>query len=252
MKQFGNQDVQSTKMGYQNAFNKYGDSPKAMQWWGNRISIRYSRLIRFMNFSKCRILDIGCGLGRFNEYIQMGYGKETQYSYLGVDFLPEFIETAQKKYGRPGVEFLCGDLDQPDVYKEIQKWHPTWGIASGIFNTPGHPGEYECYDFMLSTMERCYDLCSEGISFNFKTDRVDYKKEGVAYHSPLKILDWAYSLTRNVIFDNSYMPFEASITLFKNDSFGEEICFRSFMDEHSEEFKKGIFVVEKRINEGTK
>ena len=245
-RQFGNQDERSTKTGYQKAFEKYGDSPNSMQWWGDRINIRYSRLIRFLPKKECRFLDIGCGLARFNDYYPLVCGENTIYSYLGVDFVPEFIETAKNKYHRKGVDFLCGDLDQPDIYQDIKNWNPEWGMASGIFNTPAYPDKNECYDFMLSTMKRCFDLCSIGVSFNFKTDQADYMKEMVAYHSPLKILEWAYSLTKNVVYDNSYMPFEATISLFKDDSFSEEMCFNNFMERHHIEFENGIFVAEKR------
>lgn len=245
MKSYGNWDSKAIADSYKKSFDQYGDSPKSMHWWSDRANIRYSRLLRFLNIEEGRILDIGCGLGNLNEYIRLAYKIPNTYRYLGVDFLPDFIEKAKEKYPWDGVKFICGDLDQPQIYESIKEWNPVWGVASGIFNSPSHSGANECYDFMLSTMQRCFSLCQKGVSFNFVTDRVDFKREDMAYHSPIKVLEWAYSLTKNVILDNSYMPFEATITLFKDDSFNETMCFNKFIKEHQKQFENGLYIVEK-------
>lgn len=48
---------------------------------------------------KGRVLDAGCGYGRWSELFD---------NYVGVDFSPDFIEIARKKY--PNKEFVIADL----------------------------------------------------------------------------------------------------------------------------------------------
>lgn len=47
------------------------------------------------------VLDAGCGYGRMSEYIE---------KYTGVDFSPDFIEMAKKKY--PNKDFVVGSLKE--------------------------------------------------------------------------------------------------------------------------------------------
>lgn len=46
-----------------------------------------------------KVLDAGCGYGRMSEFFS---------NYTGVDFSPDFIDMARKKY--PGKEFIQGNL----------------------------------------------------------------------------------------------------------------------------------------------
>ena len=230
---------------YRDSFQKYGDDPKSLHWWSDRRNIRYYELLKYADWQE-GLLDIGCGFGDVNQFIaQTCQGNGGGYRYLGVDLLPEFVEAGRKKYGTKCIEFLQGDVGKSEIYDKIKAWTPAWGIASGIFNIPNE-GRHECYDFMLSTMEHCFELCHRGISFNFVSDRVDFQKPGMAYHSPMRVLEWAYAHTRNVILDNSCMPFECTITMFKNDAFDDAMCFERFRDEHRAEFESGLFKTVKR------
>jgi len=63
-----------------------------------------------------KILDLGCGNGRFYGYLQE---KKKVVDYMGVDFCPEFLEIARKKY--PKQEFLEQDITRLDVPKKYDR-----------------------------------------------------------------------------------------------------------------------------------
>lgn len=64
-----------------------------------------------------RVLDAGCGYGRVSEWVD---------DYVGVDFSPDFIALAQRKY--PGKTFLVANLKAlPFADKEFD-----WAIAVSI------------------------------------------------------------------------------------------------------------------------
>lgn len=92
-----------------------------------------------------------------------------------------------------------------------------------------------------------YDKCKQGVSFNFFTDKVQFKKEGTCYHSPAKLLDFAYSLSHNVYLDNGCMPFEATIAILKDNSRDQNgMIFDRYCDHHRDYFDQGIFVVKRK------
>ncbi|MGE3341996.1 MAG: class I SAM-dependent methyltransferase [Vicinamibacterales bacterium] len=56
----------------------------------------------------CRILDLGCGPGDLAEGL-----KANPCEYVGVDFNPEYIDTAQRRHaGAPHLSFVCADLSE--------------------------------------------------------------------------------------------------------------------------------------------
>lgn len=64
-----------------------------------------------------KVLDLGCGNGRFYDYLHK-QGKKIDYT--GVDFCPEFLKIARKRY--PQQEFIEQDiteLDLPKLYDRI-------------------------------------------------------------------------------------------------------------------------------------
>jgi len=53
------------------------------------------------------VLDAGCGIGRLAEWF---------IYYTGVDFVPEFIEEAKRRY--PHKTFHCMDVQKPIPFKD--------------------------------------------------------------------------------------------------------------------------------------
>lgn len=63
-----------------------------------------------------KILDLGCGNGRFYGSLQE---KKKTVDYTGVDFCPEFLEIARKKY--PNQEFLEQDITRLNVPRKFDR-----------------------------------------------------------------------------------------------------------------------------------
>lgn len=132
--------------------------------------------------------------------------------------MPVFIEEAKHKYPKDNdisIEFKCGDF-----LKEVFEDEFDYAIASGIFNY--RLKNQSNYDYVDAVMSKSFELCNEGIAFDFLSDKVDYAYPDNFNYDPARILSMAYKYTRNVVLRNDYMPFEFSIFLFKDDSFEKE------------------------------
>lgn len=228
---------------YNSNFEKYGYSVKSLAWIKGKQNIRFDALTKFWNLDKTfSILDIGCGFGDLNKFFSLK--SITDYTYHGIDLVEGMIATAKEMYKeRDNITFECGDF-LTDVSEE-KKYD--FIIASGIFNFKMNEiGNYENVEMIL---KKALDLCNPNgaVSFDFQSDKVDYFSEnGVSfYNSPEKILSIAYKHSRNVILNNLYMPFEFSLTLFKNDSFEKtNLVFSNFVSENRKDFEEGIFYEE--------
>lgn len=221
-----NKTVEIVNGKYLEAFHKYGYSPKSLLWGGElRQTIRFSELLkRFEITEETSILDVGCGFADLYKFCVQRLGVTPNYT--GIDYCSEFIKTAESEKNEKcklieGNFLTVSNLD-----------HFDYCVLSGIFNSfndEGYGGGDAENEFLRRVVAKMFSLCKIGISFNFVTDKVDYKKKNVTYYSPAQILDFCYTLSRNILFDNTCMPFEATVTVFKDDSFDENRVFNAFM-----------------------
>ena len=96
-------------------------------------------------------------------------------------------------------------------------------------------------------MEKLFKQCRKGVSFNFFTDKGQFQRPGTAYHDPVEILRFAYTLSTNVILDNSCFPYECTLTILKDNACSENgMIFDRFLRIHQHEFADHTFVVKKK------
>jgi len=184
-----------------------------------------------------KIFDIGCGFGDLNKWLALKGCKD--YYYKGVDLVEGFIETAREIYqNNANIVFVCDDFLNMQIEEEYD-----YVIASGIFNLKMQAKDN--YENIHHVMKKALSICKDGgaVAFDFQSDKVDYTASDVGfYNSPEKVLGIAYEFSRNVILDNSCMPFEFSLTVFKDDSFSmKSITFNRFEEKHAMLYETGVF-----------
>ena len=195
---------------YRKGYAEHGYSPKTLGWDKGRQDIRFEVLLSFFEFRGKSILDIGCGFGDLNRVLSRKIGDS--YQYLGVDLVGELLDEGRRHYPQENIRFLNADfLEYP--FKE------TFNIvvASGIFNHKFDSGENDL--FVERVLKKAWFLCTEGVAFDFLSDKVDYRYDHTYHNNPERILGLAYGLSRNVSFRNDYMPFEFCLYVGKDDSF---------------------------------
>jgi SAM-dependent methyltransferase len=207
------QDRIATIDRYRSQYRKYGYSPKSLGWDKGKQDVRFKILTDCFDCCNKSILDIGCGFGDLNRVLQLRCG--TNYKYLGVDLVDEFIQEGRSRYHSDNVKFIIGNFIDEEFTQEFDIV-----ISSGIFNHKFK--DTNNYQFIDYVVEKSMCLAIEGVAFDFLSDKVDYQLDHAFHSSPEKILSIAYKHTRNVVLRNDYFPFEFSLCLMRDDSFSAE------------------------------
>ena len=232
---------------YRQNFKKYGYSEMSMDMPSDRRVIRYYELLKYFEFFQSpktgpafTLCDAGCGFGDINGYLQkLGF---QDYSYIGLDVVDEFMEEGRKHYGSDRIRYLKRNFTTDD----ISDLEFDYAVSSQTFTIP-YTEKPDNYETIFSSVEKLFKQCRKGVSFNFFTDKGQFQRPGTAYHDPVEILRFAYTLSTNVILDYSCFPYECTLTILKDNACSENgMIFDRFLRIHQHEFEDHTFVVKKK------
>lgn len=211
---------------FQDRFERHGLSEQSLGWTKGKQLIRFSQLTRNFQLEGKELIDIGCGFGDFHRLLQ---SKSVSLSaYTGFDLVPDFIKVARERWSGNQNNFVLGN------YLDSQSLQADYVIGSGLFGLRIHENEGEQYAYVERVLRKALNDARIGISFDFISDKVDFRSGDADFHaSPTKILELAYGLSRNLLLDNSCMPFEFSLCIFKDQSFPvEKTIFNRYLKDN--------------------
>lgn len=159
----------------------YGTTPKGVDWNSEKSQfIRFEQLSKIINQDKFSINDVGCGYGKYYEYLSHGYDS---FGYKGYDLSNDMVINAQKLYPD-------GDFRKISEIKELKK--TDYSVASGIFSVKMQHSEAEWLSYILETLEQINQKSMKGFSFNMLTTYSDkeYMRDDLYYADPLFIFDY--------------------------------------------------------------
>ena len=216
------------KLYYGDNLSQHGFSKEALGWTKGKQDIRFHQLTKYFNNNKKSYLDIGSGLGDF-----ITFCKKNNYDfskYLGVEIFEDFFKYSHQKFiDQPNVKFHNGNFLKLNTKESFD-----YIIASGIFGNHLFDGDDEKqYTYIEKVIKKSFDISNIGISFDFLSNKITVegsKKD--FYCDPSRLLNIIYPLSKNLILDNSTMPFEFSVTVFKDESFSKDtILFNTFLNQ---------------------
>lgn len=195
---------------YQDAIREHGDDFKATLWARPETQRRrFEVFAEMVDFTHRRVLDAGCSRGDFAQFL---LDQDQPYArFIGVDGLPEVIGFARAR-GLPRAEFHAGDLVRQAA--SLKHGEPELITLSGTLNTMS-------LEVALSVLEHAWAGCSQGLLFNFLSDRCGPAAPPQAYPAKrlptLHLMDWALQKTASVVFRQDYLPHghDATILMIK-------------------------------------
>jgi 2-polyprenyl-3-methyl-5-hydroxy-6-metoxy-1,4-benzoquinol methylase len=185
---------------------EFGHDPRALGWSKGKQVERFTALTSRVDLSRAQsVLDVGCGFGDLCPFLrEHGF----RGSYLGVDFIEELLEVGRKAY--PDAELRNADIDDFDSTERFDLV-----VASGIFN--GVLEHEEQWARIERTLSRMHELAGIACAADFMSRYVDYTRDDTFYAEPERVLTLAKKLSRRVVLDHSYLPFEFAVWLFRED-----------------------------------
>jgi len=188
---------------YSDCFKQHGDSPQGVNWSSEeRQRIMFDALLGSFDVDGKKILDIGCGVGHFLEYLQ---AKGKVLDYTGVDLVEGMLECARRKHS--DARFIHADI-LADSF-EAERYDMVF--ICGVFNVKVKKHR----DFVENTIRRAWDMCDGLLAFNMISNYVDYEEPHLYYANPLSVFHFCKKLTRRVCLLHDYLPFEFTVTMNK-------------------------------------
>jgi SAM-dependent methyltransferase len=196
-----NQETAAIADFYDQLCGRFGDDLRSVAW-GSRASQekRFAVLAQIADLSAATVLDVGCGLGDFYDYLQR---HSFRGRYLGFDLSEKMLELAAHRH--PGVAFEHGDI------RDATMQPFDYVVASGIFNR-----RVEDSDALLqTTVQRMYELCEKGVAFNVMSTHADFRNADEYYAAPEDVLRFCQSLNRRVVVRHDYMPHDVTYWIYR-------------------------------------
>ena len=164
---------------------------------------RYRVLSQLCNYDDGSVLDIGCGLGWFGDYLCYYFD---HVKYTGLDLSEKMIRQAEETYRRQKHEFICGDILSHGFSIEPHDIV----ICNGIF----YKLQWQPYSYMFRLIRKAYSLANEAVAFNCLNGHKQ-SWNGEFWARPDLVLAFAMDLCPRVILRADYLPQDFTVFLYK-------------------------------------
>jgi SAM-dependent methyltransferase len=208
---------ESEKEFYLTKFRQYGDSPKSLSWNDkNSQYLRFEKiaeLFKYESSPQFSVLDVGCGLGHFKEFLSERFGA---ISYSGSDIMEEFIEFDKKKF--PDCSFFIEDIsDDPESIDNSMKGLDYYCVI-GTFNLKGKKQVEDWESFVFKSMKNMFMMAKKGICTSFLTAYSDFYDDNLYYADPKTIFNWAVTnCSRFVSISHDIPLYEFFVYIYKEE-----------------------------------
>ncbi len=182
---------------YQEAVDVHGGTFDATLWRSKEGQyLRFETFCNFVDFTDTSILDVGCGIGDFSEYLLQN--NVAFKSFHGIDAMDAMIETANKRNLPRSIFETIDILNNPKLIGEYD-----WITFSGTLNAMNE-------EVAMTLIDRSYEACKTGVAFNFLSNRSGRAPEGedltpASRFSTTAWIDNSLFLSTNVDFTQSYL-----------------------------------------------
>lgn len=201
--------VEKLKKHFKPLIDTHGPSHLAVDWGSTGgQTLRFSVLAELLRdrkgeFSEASILDVGCGVGHFCDYLgEHGFCGE----YQGVDLLSEMIEQARIAHPEHAGKFNVLDITANKTPADSEMYD--YVVGSGLF----YHGNRAIMEAVLTAM---FKLARRGVAVNSLSAWAQEKQDTEFYACPLETLAFCRTLTPWVELRHSYMPHDFTIYLYR-------------------------------------
>ena len=161
---------------YTNRLIKYGNSPQGLFWKNSftqihRFELIITALSKYSNLTKFTICDIGCGYGKFFEFLRNKL-KKSIFQYQGCDLNRKLIDYCTKIYSDKNCKFYK---------KSSPKGIVDFSIMSGTFNLSVTDDKKIWEKYILKNLASIWKQTNKIMAFNLLNQNERKIKQGLYY-----------------------------------------------------------------------
>lgn len=191
---------------YSKRYNNLGYDVQTLGWGSvEQQNYRFEQTLSEIQFDKNKtILDIGCGFG---DYLKVLKENQKEFKkYIGWDINLNLIQESQKIWKKEkNVSFKVKNIGDKDA--KITQTADV-AIMLGLLNL-NLKNKIDNYEYSFAFIKNAFTYVKEVLVIDFLSTvySSDYPQEDfVFYHEPAKILDFALTLSPNVVLKHNYAP----------------------------------------------
>ena len=161
---------------YTNRLIKYGNTPQGLFWKNSFTQIHRFELIitalnKYSNLKKFTICDVGCGYGKFIEFLKDKLKKST-FQYQGCDLNNKLIDYCTKNYSDKNCKFYK---------KSSPKSIVDFSVMSGTFNLSVTDDIKIWEKYILKNLASIWKKTNNIMAFNLLNQNERKIKQGLYY-----------------------------------------------------------------------
>lgn len=206
-------DKNSVVARYLERYSKHGIHVDSLKSGGAaKQLIRHMVHASMFDLKDKHVLDVGCGIAMFYEYLR---SLPTPIaSYTGFDIVEPFLASNRERF--PEARF-----ENVDIFLDpLTGYTPDIIFMSQVFNNKYKHADNE--EVAKEAIRRFFGIAKVGLAIDFMTSYVDFNEDELHYFQPEKMFAFAKELTRTVALRHDYLPFEFTLFLYKQPTFDLE------------------------------
>jgi SAM-dependent methyltransferase len=193
---------------------RHGDNFRGVGWTKSQENTdrRYQVMLELMPPGEaCSMLDVGCGLAHFQEYLQRRGVTNVEYS--GLELSPASLAICRKKH--PDLRFYEADLLDENHGVPMHDYL----VLNGLFIYKGEFGFDAMWDYCRKMLLRAARLSRRGFAINVVSKHVDWERDDL-FHVPIGMLtDFiAENCSRSFVVRHDYKLFEYTVYVYMPDA----------------------------------
>jgi SAM-dependent methyltransferase len=189
---------------YSRRYREMGYNVKTLGWGSTeQQQYRFQQTLSVpVEFAGKSVLDIGCGFGDYGDFL---IRENIEFEkYTGWDINVDLIREAQtRKSAEAKFEFQVENIA---LLEEKQDAKFDVGVMLGVLNL-NLKGKVDNYEYSKKNISTAFSLVKDVLIVDFLSTNLslDYPKEDfVFYHDPLKMIEFAFTLSSNVVLKHDY------------------------------------------------
>ena len=168
---------------YENCLQRHGDSHLGVDWpriedveKRHQVMLGLVRPELHSADRPARLLDFGCGLAHFYEFLLRH--KIGHVDYSGLDLSPQFVARCREKF--PDKTFYC--LDLLDAATTMPRFD--YIVLNGVFTEKRDLTHDEMLRYFRALVQVVFEHADIGIAFNVMSKQVDWERADL-FHLPM-------------------------------------------------------------------